>query len=326
MDGQSNPSAVRARSAASRRSRPCRTAAASSSSTPPCSAAWAAAWTAPCRSRSSARRSARSPREDHGSSSASAAVSGRVELQGGLAAAPGVDVLARAQRELLAGQHGVAAAEQRAEALLRAQRRVAPRARRATRGKLERLHPAPVGHLIALAVADAHDDRLLAAHLAHVRIGGRGALHVQHAVERGHRRLRLGLARGAQPALGGGLVGEGLRGDERHAPGGDRRRGGGGRARARRPRSHRRSGAPSVETTSTCSISPACPRTHVAAVGRARGPRGTRAGRSRTGYSPTWALLARFGHLDRVLRRLDRHRRVVDLAQPVDELDPLARA
>ena len=53
-----------------------------------------------------------------------------VELQRGLAPAPGVDVLARAQGELLAGEHGVAAAEQRAEALLRAQRRVAARARR----------------------------------------------------------------------------------------------------------------------------------------------------------------------------------------------------
>ena len=99
-------------------------------------------------------------------------MSGRVELQGGLAAAPGVDVLARAQRELLAGQDGVAAAEQRAEALLGAQRGVAAGAARDER-KLERLHPAPVGHLIALAEADAHDDRLLAAHLAHVRIGGR---------------------------------------------------------------------------------------------------------------------------------------------------------
>ena len=134
-----------------------------------------------------------------------------VELQRGLAPAPGVDVLARAQGELLAGQHGVAAAEQRAEALLRAQRRVAARCRGAGGGQLERLDPAPVGHLVALAVADAHDERLLAAHLAHVRVGGGGAVHVQHAVERGHRRLRLGLAGGAQPALGGLVVVEGLR-------------------------------------------------------------------------------------------------------------------
>src|SRR3954452_14732772 len=47
-----------------------------------------------------------------------------VELQRGLAPASGVDILARAQRELLAGEDGVAAPEARAEALLRAQRRV----------------------------------------------------------------------------------------------------------------------------------------------------------------------------------------------------------
>ena len=124
-----------------------------------------------------------------------------------------------------------------------------------------------------------------------------GALHVQHAVQRGHRRLR---PRPRRPRAASARRRPGRRTARAvtsvDAPGGDRRRGGrggsrrGGRAatgaRARpawrrpaRARSHRRGRA--------------------ARSGRRAGPgpRGTRAGRSRTGYSPTWALLARFGTL-----------------------------
>ena len=229
MDGQSNPSAVRARSAASRRCE----AVPDRGGVLVLDAALQRGQrrrrrTAACSSRSSARRAAevaaRGPRLELGQRGRE----GRVELQGGLAAAPGVDVLARAQRELLAGQRRrrgrPSSAPRRSWGRSAASRR---RPRRDGR-ELERLDPAPVGHLVALAVADAHDDRLLAAHLAHVRVGGGGALHVQHAVEDGHRRLRLGLAGRAQPALGGGLVGERLGGDEGHAPGGDRRGLGGG--------------------------------------------------------------------------------------------------
>ena len=99
----------------------------------------------------------------HGSSSASAAVERDVELQRGLAPAPGVEVWRARSASSSQASAASRPPSSAAEALLRAQRRVAARARRAAGGQLARLRPAPVGHLLALAVADADDERLLAA-------------------------------------------------------------------------------------------------------------------------------------------------------------------
>ena len=118
MDGQSNPSAVRARSAASRRSQavPDRgvVLVLDAALQRGLGGGLDGAVQVAQLGQALGEVPARGPRLELGQRGRE----GRVELQGGLAAAPGVDVLARAQRELLAGQDGVAAAEQRAEALL----------------------------------------------------------------------------------------------------------------------------------------------------------------------------------------------------------------
>jgi hypothetical protein len=228
MYGQSNPSAVRARSAASRRSSAWRTAAFSSSSTPPCSAPRAAVST-PGRSAQlvdpHAEVAARGPWLELGERGDQR----HLELERRLAAAAGVEVLARAQRELFAGQRGVASAEQRGEALLGAQHGLAP-APGAGEGRLDRAQPVAIRDLLALAVAEAHDERLIGVDLTHVRVGGRRAVQVKDAVEHGHRLVHPGLgglallAGIAQPALGRAFVGEGLDGDERRARDRHRRR------------------------------------------------------------------------------------------------------
>ena len=329
MDGQSNPSAVRARSAASRRSRPCVTAAASSSSTPPCSAAWAAASDrrrAGRAARPGARRGRRArttararPAPPRGPRAAAARPRGGARRRGP----------ARAQRELLAGQRGVAAAEQRGEALLGAQR--APRGGSAARRRrqLERLRPAAVGDLLALAVADAHDERLLAAR-PRARAGRRSATRCMCStrLSMATAGLRLGLARRRRSQRSAaGLVGERLRGDQRHArrwsPAPGRARPAAARPAAQPAGARARRACADHQHVLDLAGVPA----HARSGRRAgRAPRGTRAGRSGTALLADVGLAGPLRDLDRVLRRLGRDRRVVDLAEAVDELDPLARA
>ncbi len=102
-----------------------------------------------------------------------------VDLQGGLAGAVLIEVEPAAEGELLAGQHGVAAAEQGGEALLRAQR-VGALAAAAGRlvvgqGDVAGRRPGAVGDLDALAVADAQGQGLLGDDLAQDGVGGGGA-------------------------------------------------------------------------------------------------------------------------------------------------------
>ena len=110
----------------------------------------------------------------------------RVELQGGLAAAPLVEVEPRAQREQLARERDVARGQQRGEALLRAQRGLAPDLL-ARRAQLARLGPAAVGDLLAGAVADARRERMARRGLAAVRVRGRDPVRVQRGLEHGER-------------------------------------------------------------------------------------------------------------------------------------------
>ena len=73
----------------------------------------------------------------------------------------------------------VAAAEHRGEALLRAQRGAAAPARPVGGRDVDRFAPAPVGHLLAAAVADAHHDRPVARDLADGGVGGGDAVGVE---------------------------------------------------------------------------------------------------------------------------------------------------
>jgi hypothetical protein len=156
------------------------------------------------------------------------------QLEGRLAVAPGVEVGPRAEGQLLARQGDVARAEERREPLLWTQRGRTAGARAARRPQLERLVPAPLGHLLALAQPDPHDQRLLARRLAHGGIGCGEPVRVQHPPDHGERLARLGLAVGAaQPAPGLGVARERGGGDERHARDRHLGRGGLGRDRAR---------------------------------------------------------------------------------------------
>ena len=193
---------MRARSAASTRPSTARTISICSSSRPPCSAALATradvvALLAQLRRAARAGRRALAPRLELGERR----LEGDAQPERGLAPALGVDVGARAQRELLAGQRDVAAGEQRGEALLRAQRGGSPgAARRAAPGarQLAGAVPAAVGDALAVAEADAHDERLLARDLARVGVGRRDAVGVQHAVQARERvvgqRVEVGVA------------------------------------------------------------------------------------------------------------------------------------
>ena len=69
-------------------------------------------------------------------------------------------------------------------------------------GQLERARPPAVGHLLARADPDPGDDRLPAGDLADRRVGGRGPVEVEQAVQGGDRGRGLALAVDAvQPAL-----------------------------------------------------------------------------------------------------------------------------
>jgi hypothetical protein len=155
------------------------------------------------------------------------------QLQRRLAQPPGVEIGARAQDELLAGQRGVAAAEQRREALLRAQRALASRALGGLlRRRLDGVGPLPVGDLLADAVADAGHERLLAGDLADAGAGRRDAVQGDDPVE--DRELERDLVdRVVQPGLRARLV-DRVAPDDGRPPRRDGRRLGGGGALAPR--------------------------------------------------------------------------------------------
>ena len=88
-------------------------------------------------------------------------------------------------------------------------------------GQLERARPAPLGDLLARADPDARDERLPAGDLAHRRVGGRGAVEVQHAVEDrdARRRPRPRRRRASSQRSAVAVVVERPRGDQRRARG-----------------------------------------------------------------------------------------------------------
>ena len=232
------------------------------------------------------------------------ALQGHARLQGRLAEAAGVEVGPRSQHQLLARQHGLAAAQQRGEALLGRLHR-APHAPALPR-QLPGLGEAPVGHRVARAVADPHHQRRARPRRRARwgppspcgRSGSRGsAPRARRRPRRPRPRCRRAARsatrrpRASSPKAAGRLI-------VARAV---------GRARARasvtsrplRPERNRRCGAPSVRQDE-----------HVlrlgVRLGRARGsdhpraPAGTRTrtGRSRTGlgsYSPLCASDARLG-------------------------------
>ena len=90
-------------------------------------------------------------------------------LESGLAGPAGVEVELRAQEQLLADEQRVSAAEDRGEPLLRSERLAALSLRRSL-GQLDRAPEAAVGDLLALAVAQAHDEGVVGADVARVRV------------------------------------------------------------------------------------------------------------------------------------------------------------
>ena len=120
----------------------------------------------------------------------------------------------------------------RSAAVSRSQRAPGPPAP----GQLAGAVPAPVGDALAVAEADAHDERLRARDLARVRIGGRDAVRVQHAVQARDGVVGEGVEVGAGQPGGRRLVAvERGRVDERRARR-QHRLGCGSRRRVDRPR------------------------------------------------------------------------------------------
>ena len=108
------------------------------------------------------------------------------------------------ERQLLAGQRDVAATEDRGEPLLWPQHRGALAPPGARGGNLDGLAPAPLGDLLARAVADAHHQRPLARGHGDARVGRRAAVRVHDGLEDAQRLGRLGLdIGGRKPALAG---------------------------------------------------------------------------------------------------------------------------
>ena len=218
------------------------------------------------------------------------------------------------------------------------------RSRRPGRGRrdLDGLGPAPVGDLLAGAVADADDERALARGRRE-RAGRprRAAVHVHDGFEDVERLGGLGLqVGGAQPALAG-LV-ERLRADERRARRGDGGRRGlrAARRRGRRERSRpRRCGRAERREHEHVGGLAGVAADHVAAVGRARAATGTRPGRSGTGArapgGPASAVCvagrsraasACFVDRDRPRARLERDDRVGHAREAADQAVPLTGA
>ena len=273
------------------------------------------------------------------SSSATAASSASVQLHRGLALAAVVEVGARPQGELLARQRDVAPAEQRGEALLRARARAqrrSPRARQLARGR-----PSRPRRPARRAVADARRRargrgrrRRAAGRRPTTRWARDGA--VEHGQRVRHDRRPSARRPPLEPGLGGaalvqrrGVDHGGARDvDRRPAPARwPPRRGGGRRAAAcgaaRRSRRSRRSRARrrprSGARRSARDRARGAPRTPTARSGtplvRIAAGGATRPCARRT---RGWA-----SGVEREARRRAAHGRVVDLAEPVDQLDPL---
>ena len=191
-----------------------------------------------------------------------------VELEGGLAQPPGVDVLTGPQRQQLAGQRRVARAQQGGQALLRAQGGVATAGaagRRELGGReLDGAPPAALGDVLAR-------PRPRRGRPAPGRAPGRGrrgsavARRCQAATRSSTATARAASAgtsaacsqRSAEASSGNGSAAMTVARDVVTAAGA----GSGAAGRARRPRRRCRCGAPRVRRTTTCSGSAACPRT-----------------------------------------------------------------
>jgi hypothetical protein len=59
-----------------------------------------------------------------------------------------------------------------------------------------------IGHLLAVAEAEAHDERLVCVDLAHMRVGRGHAMQMKHAIDDGDRVAHLG--RGGLTVVGCG--------------------------------------------------------------------------------------------------------------------------
>ena len=273
-----SPAPMRARSAASTRAEDALDGpAVRSSSRPPCSAAFAAAPTAP-RSLAQLGRCARRgrARSAHGASSASAASSATRSCSAASRRRPastsGAARSAAPRRP--ARRHGRPAARRAAPA--GAARRAALPPRRGGRGSSTASVQRAVRDLLAVAVADAHHQRLLAADLAHVRVHGRDAVRVQDRVERRAAAVVASASPSASPSQAPAARLRRAARRRRASPGPSATAGwrlGRRPSRVRRPR--RAAGAAArraCSRTSTCAGSPGVAAQHVAAVGRAERP------------------------------------------------------
>jgi hypothetical protein len=120
-------------------------------------------------------------------------------LEGRLPLAARVEVGARAEHELLSGQRPLAAGEDRREALLgrlHGAPRPPPGAREFPRGLV-----APAGHRLAVAIADADDQRVLGRKVRRVGGGGGHAVGVQRPVQHAQRLAHRALARRGEPGV-----------------------------------------------------------------------------------------------------------------------------
>lgn len=120
------------------------------------------------------------------------------DLEDGLAGASLVHVETGAQRELFAGQAGLATGEDRREPGL-SRGDPAPAPPRTGIGQVARVGPSPDGHLLAVAVAEAGHQRVMATHPALVRVGGGDPERVKGTVEHGQPGRQVRLARSFQP-------------------------------------------------------------------------------------------------------------------------------
>ena len=257
------------------------------------------------------------------------------------------------QDQLLVGHRRARARRgprRRAPAAAEPRSRVAAGCRRSRSAQLAGVLPAAVGHLLAGSVAEADRERPGGIHVGHVRVAGGGAVGVQGAFSVARRLARQG--RRDLPVRDDPL--EPLRRPPRSSPKGRARinghprhghrlRGGSlsiGLARSRPPQPQAAGGPgrPSVAEHQHVGLGLglALGAQHVAAVagaepagqvelgegeersqGEALGGAATRRGERRSD---------RFFGGQRVLGRLRRHRRLVELADPVEQLVPLLGA
>jgi hypothetical protein len=118
-----------------------------------------------------------------------------------------IEIEARTQRQLLARECALAAAERRGEARLRLEHGAStPPSRR--QQQLARLGPHSVGDLLTGSEADACDQRLMAADGDEIRVGGDEPESVQGAVEDLEPCRELGFAGAGEPCARGACVRE----------------------------------------------------------------------------------------------------------------------